>query len=248
MQSYFSTTLSSSIVAGDTVIPLNAVPTGTEGFLVIDQNNASVEVIYYNSKGASSVTCPSAASGRGQGGTTAGSHSSGATVKMNFVDQYWSELQNGNAISKVPMGVAYNPYKFSVYRSAAWNTGTGGQSNLVQFDTKTFDTGTNVDVVTNKGRFTAPVAGFYQFEAGVKTSTTNMYLLASLFKNGVSAKVGQGVFNAAGAVGTSNTVAGLLSLAANDYVEVYLFATTSTQGGATGADATYFDGFLVSKT
>lgn len=99
MQSFFSTTLSSGIVAGDTVIPLNAVPNGTEGFLVIDQDNAAREVIYFTSKDSSSVTCPSTSTGRGQGGTTATSHQSGATVKLNFVDQYFSELQNGNAFA-----------------------------------------------------------------------------------------------------------------------------------------------------
>ena len=98
-QDFFSTTLSSSITASDTVIPLNAVPTGTEGFLTIDQDTASKEIIYFNTKGASSVTCPSAALGRGQGGTTAVSHSSGATVKMNLVSQYLTEIQNGHALA-----------------------------------------------------------------------------------------------------------------------------------------------------
>ncbi len=129
VQSFYSSTLSSSIVAGDTVIPLNAVPTGTEGFLVLDGDNSSREIIYYTSKGASSVTCPSAALGRGQGGTTAASHSSGATVKMNFVDQHWSELQNGNALgvgsitaTKVAVGM---PVQMVATNSATQATGTG---------------------------------------------------------------------------------------------------------------------------
>lgn len=145
MQSYFSTTLSSSIVAGDTVIPCNAVPNGTEGFLVIDQDSSAKEIIYFNSKGASSVTCPSAASGRGQGGTTAGSHSSGATVKMNFVDQYWSELQNGHAMgasSITPSKLALSPQTATVATSET--TGSTSYANLTTTtDTITATIGAN---------------------------------------------------------------------------------------------------------
>lgn len=104
MQDFFSTTLSGAIAASDTVIPLNAVPTGTEGFLVIDQDNSSKEIIYYNTKGGSSVTVPNVATGRGQGGTTAVSHLSGATVKMNVVSQYLTEIQNGNALGDNAIG------------------------------------------------------------------------------------------------------------------------------------------------
>lgn len=99
LQNFFSTSLSASINSTDTVIPLNSVPNGTEGFLVIDQDNSSREVIYYTSKSSSSVTCPDAATGRGLGNTTATSHSSGATVKQNVVSEYFTELQNGHAMA-----------------------------------------------------------------------------------------------------------------------------------------------------
>jgi hypothetical protein len=111
MQDFFSTTLSSGITALDTVIPLNAVPNGTEGFLVIDQDNSAREIIYYSTKGGSSVTCPSAATGRGQGGTTVGTHLAGATVKLNVVSQYWKELQNGNAFATgIPVQMVTAPF------------------------------------------------------------------------------------------------------------------------------------------
>lgn len=98
VQNFFSTSLSSSITASDTVIPLNAVPEGSEGFLVLNLSNSSREVIYYTSKSSSSVTCPDAATGRGLGGTTATSHSSGATVKQTVVSEYITEILNGNAL------------------------------------------------------------------------------------------------------------------------------------------------------
>lgn len=104
LEDFFATTLSSGISASDTVIPVNAAPTSSEGFLVLDQNNSTKEVIYYTSKDASTVTCPSVALGRGQGGTTAVSHSSGATVKMNMVSQYFKEIQNGHAMGLASIG------------------------------------------------------------------------------------------------------------------------------------------------
>ena len=96
LQNWFETTLSSSISASDTAIPLNTVPTGVEGFLVIEPDSATNrEVIFFSAKTASQVTCPSAAQGRGQDGTTGVSHSSGATVRMNFTKGYYDALQSG---------------------------------------------------------------------------------------------------------------------------------------------------------
>lgn len=96
---FYSSTLSGAISASDTVIPVNTVPTASVGYLVIDQDNASKEIIYYTSKGASSVTCPSAAAGRGVGGTTAVSHSSGATIKSNVVAEHFEALQDASALT-----------------------------------------------------------------------------------------------------------------------------------------------------
>ncbi len=97
-QNFFTTTLSSSIVAGDTTIPLVSVPTPSEGYLVIEPDSSTArEIIYYTSKGASFVTCPSASAGRGVGGTTAASHASGATVQMNNNAEMWTAIQDGSA-------------------------------------------------------------------------------------------------------------------------------------------------------
>lgn len=100
LQDLFSTTLSASVSTSDTVINLTSVPTGSEGFLTIFSSaGVPTEIIYYNSKGASTVTCPSATagSGRGMGGTTVTAFSSGATVKQTVNSDYFKELQNGNA-------------------------------------------------------------------------------------------------------------------------------------------------------
>lgn len=97
MQNYFSTTLSASATASDTVLYLTQLPTATEGYLEIDEGLSTKEIIYYTSKGPNFVTCPSVGAGRGVGGTTAAAHNLGGVVKQKINAEYWTELQNGNA-------------------------------------------------------------------------------------------------------------------------------------------------------
>lgn len=97
-QNKFTTTLSGGISAADTTIGLTALPTPTEGYLVIEPDSSTAwEEIYYTSKTGSAVVCPSALLGRGVGGSTAASHSSGATVRMDTTAEMFTQLQNGTA-------------------------------------------------------------------------------------------------------------------------------------------------------
>lgn len=80
---FFSAKLTAPMTASDTDVFLDAIPTPSEGVLVIDWDVAdSREIIFYNSKTASKVTCPSVANGRGFDDTTATTHLSGANVIM----------------------------------------------------------------------------------------------------------------------------------------------------------------------
>lgn len=99
-QNWYSSTLSSGITASDTTIYLNSLPTPSEGYLVIEPDSTTNrEIIYYTSKGANFVTLPSVGAGRGAGGTTAVSHSSGVTVQMNVVAEHLESLQDGTAFA-----------------------------------------------------------------------------------------------------------------------------------------------------
>ena len=93
-QSFYQSQLTSSITAGDLIIPLDTVPTVSEGFLVIESTvEAKREIIYYTSKDATTVTVPSGAgNGRGYDGTTAVSHLQGATVIMAPVGVMFEKL------------------------------------------------------------------------------------------------------------------------------------------------------------
>lgn len=137
-----------------------------------------------------------------------------------------------------------NPYKFSVYRAAALTSTTSYAA--VQFDTKLYDTGANVDVVTNKGRFTAPVDGFYSFSASAGNTVASAGIHVKLYKNGVAAKAG--VYNGgAASTGFISHVSGDLQLVAGDYVEAY-FVGGSGSAMNVGADNCYFDGRLTSRS
>ena len=93
-QSFYQAQLTAGISDTDLVIPLDTVPTPSEGFLVIESTvPAKREIIYYTSKDGSSVTCPSGAgNGRGYDGTTAVSHLQNAEVIMAPVGAMFEEL------------------------------------------------------------------------------------------------------------------------------------------------------------
>lgn len=136
-QNYFTTTLASGITASDTTIYLNSLPTGSEGYLVIEPDSATnKEIIYYTSKGANFVTLPSVAAGRGVGGTTAVSHSSGVTAQMNVVAEHFKALQDGTAFAVGGIGA-------SAYADG-WTPILGTTPNTV-----TYNGNRNYDLVFN---------------------------------------------------------------------------------------------------
>lgn len=150
-----------------------------------------------------------------------------------------STLATGIAASKLTNGV-----KFSVYRNAS--TTSSSTAIVIPFDTKTFDTGSNVDIVTNKGRFTAPAAGFYYFTAVAgNTAAGATPIYTYLFKNGSLVKAGNGAQSAAN--GTYSSVSGMIQCSTNDFIEVYFIGGNGSTM-AVGATSCWFEGFLVSTT
>lgn len=156
--------------------------------------------------------------------------------------------------SKIAYASISNPYKFSVYRNSAQNIGNGAFA-VLQCDTKIYDTGSNVDIVTNKGRFTAPIAGFYQFNALVNAPLTGTSIMGiSLFKNGARTVDGGFLDNTAftNTVGNAVSVSATIQLSANDYVEAQIFGNSayaiSVGISNTTYGSSYFQGFLVSAT
>lgn len=152
---------------------------------------------------------------------------------------------------KVPLSALTpmdNPYKFSVYRSTAQNTGNGTFAKI-QFNAEHFDTNSNYDSTTNY-RYTAPVSGFYQFNASYSAATgASDTMIITLYKNGVEFNRGSRlVHTTAGLV--QLVYANLIQLVAGDYVEIYSFASGGARVMEVGATVPHptFSGFLVSRT
>ena len=116
-----------------------------------------------------------------------------------------------------------NPYKFSVYRSAAQTmngSGTGGGATKIQFDTELFDTNSNYDNATNY-RYTAPVTGFYFFSANVvvnNATAANVDCSIRFYKNGSVLSMGT---NLVGVSFPGLSLSDEIQLTAGDYIEVY---------------------------
>jgi VCBS repeat-containing protein len=91
-QNFYQAQLTADIGAGDLDIFLDTVPNFSEGTLVIDpESDTNREIIYYSSKTATKVTCP--ANGRAYDNTTATSHSTGTTVIMAPIADWFNSLR-----------------------------------------------------------------------------------------------------------------------------------------------------------
>ncbi len=132
-----------------------------------------------------------------------------------------------------------NPYKFSVYRNAAIST-TSSTFVKMPFDTELYDTNNNYAT----GTYTAPLAGFYDFNWQVAMSITNTDTVAALYKNGSVYSWGSEATSGGSSLGAKKP-----QLAANDTIDVYFtgVGTAAVNVGLTPLK-TYFDGYLSSRT
>jgi hypothetical protein len=115
----------------------------------------------------------------------------------------------------------------------------------VTFDTAIFDRTSAFDLVTNH-RFTAAVAGDYQFNAAVRIQGASGITEGRLgfFKNGTLAS--QGNFNAVSGVDATPVGCDLIALAVGDYVDLRAYRF----GGASAnviASQTHFSGYLARR-
>ena len=142
----------------------------------------------------------------------------------------------------------YNPYKFSVYLTAAQNSINGFVK--VNLDTKLFDTSSNFDAVTNR-RFTAPVAGFYQFNWAVGMSSTAATVWQACLYKGLSGG-SSSIYKYGSLINLSSNYqqsvgTGLVQLGVGDFVELYIYSSAVIALGPS-QPGVYLEGFLVSAT
>lgn len=137
-----------------------------------------------------------------------------------------------------------NPYKFSAYLNAATQA-VGIADTPIAFDTELFDTNNNFDTTTNKGRYTAPVDGFYFFTARARAVPgVGGYLVLYVLKNGT--RVNAGNISRASSNSIAPVVSAMLQLTAGDYVEIS--AVMDAANNITGGNVydTAIQGFFVS--
>lgn len=169
-----------------------------------------------------------------------------STAKWNILGTNDASFNNGTGIANMALSTTSisNPYKFSVYRSAA-KAVTASAETKTEFDAELYDTNNNFDSTTNF-RYTAPVSGFYHFDWGFGVSIiTPTRLFTVLYKNGSAIQRGTDVASAVQGVSGSC----LVQASASDYFEVFYY---SGSAGGTYANSTYkdthFSGHLVSQT
>jgi hypothetical protein len=164
---------------------------------------------------------------------------------LSTTTQVITPSQGAVSQSSLASNVAGNGPAFSAYSGANQTGLTSGVFVKVALNTETFDTNNNFDSTTNY-RFTPTVAGYYQFNAivNITGSLTNYQL--SIYKNGAIAlsptfiafATGQILLNGSGLLYCNGTT---------DYIELYVFASTSSGTWAinSGFAATLLSGSLV---
>lgn len=214
-------------------VPTNATTKYDTGDLIMLTQNGTVKYFVINTVAATLLTVT---------GLFGASVTSGQTISQ----PYYSKARNPHAsVNGAPV---FNPYKFSAYRSAAWTAGTNAFAKIT-YDAVEYDTASNYS--TSTGRFTAPVAGFYEFKARASSAFNNgTQQILSFYKNGSEFKRGpqNNLIWTNGASGLNNGTshAAEIQLAAGDYVEVFYYGNAGA--GEIGAGFTYFQGKLTSLT
>jgi len=149
---------------------------------------------------------------------------------------------NSNFSESLDVTKFTNNYRFSVYRSAAWNAGNNTYAKVV-FDTEIFDTNNNFA----SGTYTVPVTGYYQLNACLSIGTnTGTGTIAALYKNGALFMQGRSGVEGSGYSGgfqTSSPISVFVNLTAGDTIDVYSYG--NGQAGAASAPYTYFNGYFV---
>lgn len=143
-----------------------------------------------------------------------------------------------------------NPYKFSAYRSTN-QTVTASTWTKVQFDTKLYDTGGNFDNSSNY-QFTAPIDGYYSFEAtvwGTAVASAGAITCGLNVGSFSSSPTYQAAGTAPGASGDQgSTITKNLHLTAGQTVQVYAYTTSTSLRGGAAPILTEFSGYLQSAT
>ena len=139
--------------------------------------------------------------------------------------------------------VSGNMPAFSAYNNSTQTLPINTITKVI-LNTKSYDTNSNFDNVTNY-RFTPTVAGYYLFTAQVYNGT-QATLIPEIYKNG--AAVAFGTVTAASASNGNNgaNVSTILFMnGSTDYVELYVASITQASTLFNGPNVNYFTGAMI---
>lgn len=164
-----------------------------------------------------------------------------SAAKWNILGTNDSSFNDGTGIANIAWNTTAlsNPYKFRARRTSALTLGSSTFQKMT-FNTEDFDTNNNYDNATNY-RYTAPVSGFYQFNAVVHAAGSTV-VVCSLYKNGSEYQRGQQT----GPSGAN--LADLVQATAGDYFEIWCFYDGTGAVTVTSGTQPMFSGYLVSRT
>lgn len=173
------------------------------------------------------------------------------TAKWNKLWSNDASFNDGTGIANLAWNVTSlsNPYKFLAYRNSAQTINTGALRQI-NFDSEIYDTNGNFDSSTNF-RYTAPVAGFYDFKASIAITGAAAVtrLILELFINGSDTyRLGDSTTTSS----TANAVNGAaqIQLSASDTVDVRVqpVGANAVLDVGTSPYKVWFAGRLASRT
>jgi hypothetical protein len=136
------------------------------------------------------------------------------------------------------------PYQPAFQTKTQGSSHTGGWSKFTGFTSNDYNTGNNWSLANNL--FTAPIAGLYTFYVG---GWMNGNSIDARFGYNFRINGGELTYICGGSEAVTDTPipAGVvtLSLAANDYMELYLFLAGGTRQMGTGSHCFYLGGHLI---
>ena len=136
--------------------------------------------------------------------------------------------------------VAGNGPVFNAYQSSAQTALSVGVATKILFQTTTFNANSNYS--TANSRFTASIAGKYQFNAAIYVASTACRVLIQINRDGILYQTGQDSGPSANVY--AGTLSTLVDLTVGQYVEIYALFGVS-QAPSTGNAYTWFNGALV---
>lgn len=166
---------------------------------------------------------------------------SGGVTDYSTLTNLITTIASNIVLNYSAIGGLSNPYKFSAVSTTNRTTGNSAFAIII-FETEEYDTNSNYNAAT--GVYTAPVNGFYHFEANLSFDSASNDIIISLYKNGADYRWGNRIKGASSSVGVH--VSSDMQLTAGDTIAVYAFGSNNTTDETQKAH--YFSGRLTSLT